>query len=251
MHKFFVSQDNIDHNIAVIEGEEVKHIYKVLRLKEGEKVNINNCQGEEFLGEILDVNKNNVQVKLLEKLEINNESPIEVYLYQGFPKGPKMDIISQKCTELGVREITPVVTKRVLSSLGEINKDTKKLDRWNKIAFEACKQSKRTIIPIINDVIYFQELINQLKDMDLVVVPYENAEGYGIKQMINSLKKEVKRVGIVIGPEGGFEESEIALLKDIDANIITLGSRILRTETAGFLCLGLIMYELGDLGGKF
>ncbi|KOA21241.1 ribosomal RNA small subunit methyltransferase E [Clostridium homopropionicum DSM 5847] len=250
MHKFFVSQDNIDDDIAVIEGEDVKHIYKVLRLKEGEKVNINNCQGEEFIGEIIDINKNSVQVKLIDKLEINNESPIEVYLYQGFPKGPKMDLISQKCTELGVKEITPVITKRVLSSLGEINKDTKKLDRWNKIAFEACKQSKRTIVPVINDVIDFKELINQLKYMDLVVVPYENAEGYGIKQMVNSIIKEVKRVAIVIGPEGGFEEEEIASLKATGANIITLGPRILRTETAGFICLGLIMYELGDLGGK-
>lgn len=251
MHKFFVSQDNIESDIAFIEGEDVKHIYKVLRLEEGEKVNINNCQGEEYIGEIVDINKSSVQVKLLEKLEINNESPIEVYLYQGFPKGPKMDLISQKCTELGIKEITPVITKRVLSSLGEINRDTKKIDRWNKIAFEACKQSKRTNVPVINDVIDFKELINQLKDMDLVVAPYENAEGYGIRQMVNSLKKEVKTVGIVIGPEGGFEEEEITSLKTIGANIITLGPRILRTETAGFVCLSLIMYELGDLGGKF
>jgi 16S rRNA (uracil1498-N3)-methyltransferase len=249
MHKFFVSLENINNNKAIIEDEDVKHIYKVLRLKEGDKVNINNCNGEEYLGKIESITKTKVEVELLEKLDVNNESPIEIYLYQGFPKATKMDLIAQKCTELGVKEITPVITERVLSSLGEINKDKKKVERWNRIAFEACKQSKRTLIPKVNDLIGFKELLDTLKDMDLIVVPYENAENYGIKQMVRNLHGEVKKVAVVIGPEGGFEEEEIDCLKGLGGNIVTLGPRILRTETAGFTCIALLMYELGDLGG--
>lgn len=250
MHKFFVNTENIISNRAIIEDEDVKHIYKVLRLEEGDKVNINNCSGVEYLGEIVDITKTKVEVELIEKLEVNNEAPIDVYLFQGFPKPVKMDLIAQKCTELGVKEITPVITERVSSSLGEINKDKKKVERWNRIAFEACKQSKRTLIPKVNDIISFEELLNTLKDMDLIVVPYENAENYGIKSVINNLKREVKSVAVVIGPEGGFEESEIDSLKKLGADIVTLGPRILRTETAGFTCISLLMYELGDLGGN-
>lgn len=249
MHKFFVGSENIIDKKAIIEDEDVKHIYKVLRLKEGDKVNINNCNGEEYLGEIESITKTKVEIKLLEKLDLNNESPIDVYLYQGFPKATKMDLIAQKCTELGVKEITPVITERVTSSLGEINKDKKKVERWNRISFEACKQSKRTLIPKVNDLISFEELLDALKDMDLIVVPYENAENYGIKQMIKNLHKEVKKVAVVIGPEGGFEEEEINRLKELGGSIVTLGPRILRTETAGFTCISLLMYELGDLGG--
>ncbi|WP_085829253.1 16S rRNA (uracil(1498)-N(3))-methyltransferase [Clostridium massiliodielmoense] len=250
MHKFFVSENNILSDMAIIEGEDVKHIYKVLRLKEGDRVNINNCNGKEFFGSIDYIDKSKVEVKLLEELEINNEPPIEVYLYQGLPKASKMDLIVQKCTELGIREITPVVTSRVSSSINDIKRESKKLDRWNRIAFEACKQNKRTLIPKVNDIINMDELIKeQLKEMDLIVVPYENAENYGIKQMIKNVKSEVKKVGIIIGPEGGFEQEEIEELKNIEAHIVTLGPRILRTETAGFTCLALLMYELGDLGG--
>lgn len=250
MHKFFVNENMIFGENAIIEGEDVKHIYKVLRLKEGDKININNCNGKEFLGRIKEINKVNVQVELLESLDVNNEAPINVYLFQGYPKSTKMDLIVQKCTELGIKEITPVVTKRVISALGEVrNKDNKKIERWNKIAFEACKQSKRTIIPVVNDVIDFSQLLNCLNNMDLIVVPYENAYNYGVRQMIKNLNNEVKNIGIVIGPEGGFEESEVESLKEIGAHIITLGPRILRTETAGFACLALLMYELGDIGG--
>lgn len=250
MHKFFVSEDKIFGNRAIIEDDDVKHIYKVLRLEEGHIININNCSGKEFLGKIKDITKTKVEVELLEELDVDNESPIGVYLYQGFPKSTKMDLIVQKCTELGVKEVTPVITERVTSSLGEIKKDAKKIERWNRIAFEACKQSKRTLIPEVNEVIYFKDLLEELKEMDLIVVPYENAENYGIKQMIKNLHKEVKKIGIVIGPEGGFEESEIEALKELNGHIVTLGPRILRTETAGFTCLTLLMYELGDLGGE-
>jgi 16S rRNA (uracil1498-N3)-methyltransferase len=249
MHKFFVPKDNFQGESIIIEGDDVKHIYKVLRLNAGNKICINNCEGEEFLGEIEYINKKEVKVLILEKLAINNESEVEIFLYQGLPKSSKMDLIVQKTTELGIRAVTPIITKRVVVK-SEL-KEFKKLDRWNRIALEASKQSKRSLIPTINSPIDFEDLITELKQMDLIVVPYENQKGYGIKKLFYNVDKgKFKKVAIIIGPEGGFEEEEIEILKSIGAEIVTLGPRILRTETAGFTCLNLIMYELGDVGGR-
>ena len=160
-----------------------------------------------------------------------------------------MDLIAQKCTELGISEITPIITERVVVK-GNDTSEFKKVDRWNRISLEACKQSKRSIIPSINQPMEFDVLMEELKEFDLVVVPYENQENQGIRYVKNQVKdKEIKKVAIIIGPEGGFEESEIEALKAAGSYIVTLGPRILRTETAGFVALSLIMYELGDLGG--
>jgi len=247
MHKFFTPKELFYENKARILGEDVKHIYRVLRLEEGEKVVINNLQGEEFLGRISEITKTEVKVVIDEKLEVNNESPLEVHLFQGLPKAAKMDLIVQKGTELGFKEITPIITERVDVKLkGEF----KKLDRLERIALEASKQSKRTFIPKINSPISFKELEEELKLMDLVVVPYENAENFGVKSLVKNIDKSINKLGIIIGPEGGFEEEEINKLKDNGAYIVTLGPRILRTETAGFVCGSLLQYELGDLGGN-
>jgi 16S rRNA (uracil1498-N3)-methyltransferase len=248
MHKFFIPQENINGDTAVIDGEDVKHIYKVLRLEEGARVSLNDCQGAEYLAEITAVDKKEVALKIISKLETNNESPIDIYLFQGLPKSQKMDLIAQKATELGVKEMTPVITERVVvkNELGEY----KKLDRWNRIALEACKQSKRTLIPKINHPVEFTDMLKLLEAADLILVPYENQEGKGLKKVCQCIDKEkIKSVAIVIGPEGGFEPSEIEMLESIGAEIITLGPRILRTETAGFVCAALVLYELGDLGG--
>jgi 16S rRNA (uracil1498-N3)-methyltransferase len=247
MHKFFVSKDNISGNTAVISGDDVKHIYKVLRLESGDKVNINNCEGKEYLGEILSVDKKDVRVKLIKGLEISNESHLKITLFQGLPKSSKMDLIVQKGTELGISYITPIITERVVvkSEIGEFTKT----ERWQRIALEACKQSKRSLIPEVNTPIEFEELLNRANEFDLIVVPYENEEGYGIKKLMQDISSPINNVAIVIGPEGGFEEIEINALSDKGAKIVTLGPRILRTETAGFVCAALLQYELGDIGG--
>ncbi|UYZ35969.1 16S rRNA (uracil(1498)-N(3))-methyltransferase [Clostridium beijerinckii] len=253
MHKFFIEPQNITETEGRILGDDVKHIYKVLRLSEGEEVVINNCKGKEYLGEIKTITKSEVIVNIIKNLDINNESKVKVHLFQGLPKGQKMDLIVQKGTELGVSEFIPTITGRVDVKLkGEF----KKLDRLNRIALEACKQSKRSVIPQVKEVIDFNEAINELKKMDLIIVPYENAEDFGIKTLVRKLERDnidldtINNVGILIGPEGGFEESEIDTLKEHGAYIVTLGNRILRTETAGFTATALIQYELGDLGGK-
>ncbi|MDS0524058.1 16S rRNA (uracil(1498)-N(3))-methyltransferase [Clostridium sp. SHJSY1] len=250
MHKFFTPSENISTDQGKIIGDDVKHIYKVLRLSEGEKIILNNCNGIEYLGEISAVSKTEVIVKIIEKIEINNESPIEVYLFQGLPKAQKMDLIVQKGTELGITEFIPTITERVDVKL---KGDFKKLDRLNRIALEAAKQSKRSLVPKVSDPITFRMALEKLKTLDLFLVPYENAENFGIKSLISNLKedklKNIKKIGIMVGPEGGFEEEEINELKNQGAYIITLGSRILRTETAGFTATALVQYELGDLGG--
>lgn len=252
MHKFFTPKDLINNDEAKILGDDVKHIYRVLRLEEGDKVIINNCAGEEFLGEISNITKQEVSLKIIEKLNTNNESAVKIYLFQGLPKAQKMDLIVQKGTELGVLEFIPTITERVDVKLkGEF----KKLDRLNRIALEAAKQSKRSIIPTVTEPISFNDAIDRMKSMDLVIVPYENAQNFGIKTLINKFRNEnvdlssIVKIGIFIGPEGGIEDFEIEKLKNEGAYIVTLGNRILRTETAGFVAASLIQYELSDMGG--
>ena len=252
MHKFFIPPENINEVEGKILGDDVKHIYKVLRLSEGEEVILNNCKGDEYLGELLSISKTEVIVKILKKLDINNESGIEIYLYQGLPKAQKMDLIVQKGTELGITKFVPIITERVDVKL---KGDFKKLDRLNRIALEAAKQSKRSLVPVVAEPITFDEALAEVGNMDLFLVPYENAENLGIKRVIleateKGILKDIKKIGIMVGPEGGFEEEEIDKLKKEKAYIITLGSRILRTETAGFVATSLVQYELGDLGGN-
>ncbi|SFC62680.1 RsmE family RNA methyltransferase [Clostridium uliginosum] len=253
MHKFFTPACNITETEGKIIGDDVKHIYKVLRLNEGEKVVLNNCEGKEYLGEIACVGKQEVIINILSTLEINNESRVKITLFQGLPKGQKMDLIVQKGTELGISEFVPTITLRVDVKLkGEF----KKIDRLNRIALEASKQSKRSIIPNVREAIDFNDALKELSNMDLVLIPYENAENFGIKSLMKQFNEQgkdlsaIKNIGVLIGPEGGFEEEEINILKEQGAYIITLGNRILRTETAGFVAASLIQYELGDLGGN-
>lgn len=250
MHKFFTPKENFIESTAKILGDDVKHLYKVLRLNEGDIIVLNNCEGEEFLARIRTITKQEVLLDIEEKLNINNESDIKIYLFQGLPKSQKMDLIVQKGTELGINEFIPTLTERVDIKLkGEF----KKLDRLNRIALEAAKQSKRTVIPNVKEPISFEEAVNAMKELDLVIVPYENAENFGIKTLFNDRNintSKMKKIGILVGPEGGFEPNEINTLKENGAYIVTLGSRILRTETAGFVATSLVQYELGDLGGN-
>ncbi len=250
MHKFFTPKENFIENKAKILGDDVKHLYKVLRLNEGDKIVLNNCDGEEFTGIISTITKQEVIVDIIEKLQINNESNVKIYLFQGLPKAQKMDLIVQKGTELGIAEFIPTLTDRVDIKL---KGDFKKLDRLNRIALEAAKQSKRSLIPNVVDPMSFDEVLIKMKSLDIVIVPYENAENFGIKTLFSNTdidKSKIKTVGILVGPEGGFELDEINKLQENGAYIITLGSRILRTETAGFVATSLIQYELGDLGGN-
>ncbi len=244
MHKFFT--DEIEESVAIISGDDHKHLSRVLRLKEGDSVIINDLSGVDYLGWIEVIDKLNTRIELREKIDISNESCLEITLYQGIPKAGKMDLIVQKSTELGVLRIVPVVTERVVV---KNSSEFKKLDRLRRITLEAAKQSKRSRIPVIEIPISFQEMLQDMKKNQILIVPYENAENYGFISLKNELAA-LASCGILIGPEGGFSDEEITLLHERGAKIVTLGKRILRTETAGFTAITMAQMLYGDMGGR-
>lgn len=253
MNRFFVAPTQVNSytNEIIIIGEDVKHISKVLRLSRGDSIEI--CDGEafEYIGEITSIDSKEVVATIVDKYPIHTEAPIEVCLYQGVPKGAKMELIIQKTTEMGIREIIPVLTERTIVQFKDKKDQEKKIDRWQKIAHEAGKQSKRGIIPTINMPLTLKEAISHSKNQELSIIAYEKETEQGLKGLLKSYEgKGIRRIGIWVGPEGGFSQDEINLAIESGINSVTLGPRILRTETAGFGLLSILMYELGDLGGS-
>lgn len=254
MQKFFVDTNQIDkeNNLIIINGEDVNHIKNVLRYEKGEHIEIcekanNPCK---YICEITNFNSNQIVCQIKEKLEDSKESDIRIHIMQGIPKAEKMELIIQKCTELGVYEFIPVNMNRCVVKLNGKDED-KKIARWQKIAEVAAKQCGRDRIPNVTRKIQINDIARQVKDYDMVLVAYENEDTHFLKSEIKNIidMKNIKDIAVVIGPEGGIEQSEIDILKQAGARIISLGKRILRTETAPIIISGIIMYELGDIGG--
>ena len=249
MHRFFIDthQINFIQNRIIIENEDVKHISRVLRLKEKDKVEICDGKNTEYICEIQSIDKNSVSLSIIGKEQSFKEPPIKTVLYQGSPKGDKMNLIIQKTVELGITEIIPVKMKRTIVQFGDKDKQ-KKVDRWQRVALEAAKQSKRGIVPAVHFPLNFGQALEHSKKNQLNIMPYENENKKGFRTVMESLNKDnIDKIGIWIGPEGGLAEEEVAKAINNKVHLITLGPRILRTETAGFITLSLIMYELGDL----
>lgn len=245
MNRFFISSEQIKDDKIIIIGSDVKHIKDVLRLKHGEKIEIA-CEGTTYIGEILELEKREINLKIISSYKGENEASTEVILYQGLAKGSKMDFILQKCTELGVSEFYPLETNRAVVKIKNEKKANSKVDRWQEIVDQAAKQSKRDMIPVVNEILSFAQMIKLLDNEGNIVVPYEDEKQQSIKTTLKDIKN--KKIHLIIGPEGGFEDTEIEMLKEMGANIVTLGPRILRTETAGLVASTMIFYELGDLG---
>ena len=250
MPKFFIKEEQIKENKIIIKGQDVNHIKKVLRAKTGEELEICNSQtGENFLCNIDKINDETIECNIKQKLEEKTESNIKVSIFQGLPKADKMEYIIQKSVELGVYEITPVEMKRCVVKLNEKDKN-KKIERWQKISEVAAKQCGRDMIPQIDNIINIKNICNLIEKYDIVLVAYENEKENTLKQQINQLKNTIKKqdetiqIGIKIGPEGGLEPKDVEELKQSGAQIITLGKRILRTETVALNMLSIIMYEL-------
>ena len=252
MPKFFVKQEQINGDIIIIQGQDVNHIKKVLRAKIGDELQICNSQnGENFLCDIKEIENEKILCKIKQEIEEKVESNIEVTIFQGLPKADKMEYIIQKSVELGVYDITPVEMKRCVVKLNEKDKNKKEL-RWQKISEVAAKQCGRDIIPQINKIINIKNICELIKKYDIVLVAYENEKQNTLKEQLNLIKEKMEKlksdelikIGIVIGPEGGLEEQDIEKLKENGAKIITLGKRILRTETVALNVLSIIMYEL-------
>lgn len=243
MYQFFVQPSQIQGNRIIITGSDVNHIKNVLRMKLGEEIAVSNgIDGKEYRCGIEEFAEDEVICTLRFVREDGVELPSKVYLFQGLPKADKMELIIQKAVELGVYEIIPMQAARSIVRLDE-KKAKSKLDRWQSIAEAAAKQSKRGIIPRIKSVMSMKEAIDYASQLDVRLIPYELAEDMSrTKELFGSITPG-QSVGIFIGPEGGFEEWEIAAAIEQGINPITLGKRILRTETASLTVLSWLMYH--------
>lgn len=249
MPKFFVKASQIKDDKIEIINEDVNHIANVLRCKIEDKLNICNIDdGKNYETKIIQINKDSICLEIIKNIESESESNIHINILQGLPKADKMELIIQKSTELGAKEITPVNMERCVVKIN--NKDEqKKIDRWQKIAEVASKQSGRDIIPKVNSIIKLKDIEKILTDYDLVLVAYEKEENNTLKQELMNIKEKMKEkrninIAILIGPEGGISDGEIYYLKQVGTKIITLGKRILRTETVALAMTSIILYEL-------
>ena len=287
MQHFFVKNNQINDGKIKIIGKDVNHIKNVLRCKVNEKIEVSVLEsGEKFLVEILEFNNEEILCGVVEKIDVDCESNVKINIIQGLPKSDKMELIIQKCTELGVKEITPLELDRCVVKLSGKDVD-KKLARWESIAETAAKQCGRNSITKINRIYNLKNISEILQVYDLVVVAYEGEKEVGLKDVLNELKfknlqqelalgalnnfegvgigvaesvdggfgnksganlNEEFSVAVIIGPEGGLEEKEVEALKKMGARSVSLGKRILRTETVAIVLSSVIMYELGEFG---
>ena len=246
MQKFFVEHAQIEGNKTKIIGSDVNHITNVLRLDIGEKILVGDKQlGETYFGSIVEKSKDAVIVNIIEKNETKTEPNVYIHLFQGLPKSDKMEYIIQKCTEIGVSEITPVAMSRCIVKIDE-KENLKKNQRWQQIAKSAAEQSKRDIIPKINLTNNFKNIFENFKEYDIVLVAYEEERINNIKNVLQNLKNSSHKIAIIIGPEGGLEESEVNEIIRHGGKSVSLGKRILRVETAPLVMSTIILYELGD-----
>lgn len=247
MPKFFVAENQIDNNKITIIGDDVNHIKNVLRQKSGDKITIcDTSKEQDYLCKIDKIEEKSIDCNIIEKLENNTESNVKVTIFQGLPKADKLELVIQKSVELGAYDITPLQMKRCVVKLNEKDK-LKKIQRWQKISEVAAKQCGRNIIPKINNIVNVKEVCNLCNEYDIVLIAYENEKENTLKKELKNLKKldkEEIKVAVVIGPEGGIAPEEIEMFEENGAKIITLGNRILRTETVALSVLSIIMYEL-------
>lgn len=243
MYHFFIHQDQIGEDSIRITGPDVNHMKNVLRMGAGEEVLISNGVDKDYLCEIVSVTSTEVIARILSVDEAGKELPAKIYLFQGLPKSDKMEFIIQKAVELGVYQIVPVETRRTVVKLDK-KKEESKLRRWSAVSESAAKQSGRLIVPEVAGVMTFEKALALSKEFDMTVIPFEHAKGMEETRQILSAIKSGMNAGIFIGPEGGFEDSEIELAKSFGARPITLGKRILRTETAGLSVLSVLSFLL-------
>lgn len=251
MPKFFIENNQlINNNQIEITGSDVNHIKNVLRKKIGDIITICNLEdGNNYISQIVEIQEEKIVCNIKERQTIQTEANIKVSIFQGLPKADKMESVIQKATELGVYDIFPLQLKRCVVKVEEKDKGKKK-KRWQTIAQVAAKQCGRNKIPEIRDFLSIIELEKMINQYDAVLIAYEAEQDNSIKEEIEKLKQSGKHnlsIGVIIGPEGGLEEKEVKLLEAVGAKSITLGKRILRTETVALTILSILMYELGDL----
>jgi len=248
MYNFFVNETEKQGNCFIITESDFNHISNVLRMKTGDEILVS-CNGKSNLCTI-EIFSDYVKAEIIEEDYHNTNLPIKIHLFQGLPKSDKMELIIQKAVELGVEEITPVEMNRCVVKIEEKKKKSKK-ERWQSIAESAAKQSKRVVIPKVNDIISYKQFLEKSEELSVLLVPYENKNGMkATKEALKEIKSG-DTVGIIIGPEGGFDEKEIDLVTEKNGKTISLGSRILRTETAAIASVTMCMlYAEMELGAE-
>ena len=243
MNRFFGKSENIFSDYIIIDGADVNHIKNVLRMKTGEEVMVSGGNNTDYHCRISEISDDEIRLSIVERLESDKELPARIHIFQGLPKSDKMELIIQKCVELGVYEIIPVSMKRCVVKLDD-KKASSKIARWQAISESAAKQSGRSIIPCVRNVMSYKDALNYAFTMDYTIVPYELAEGMEATKAALANIKPGLDVAVFIGPEGGFDVSEIAEAGEKGMVPISLGKRILRTETAGLAVMSIIMYHL-------
>ncbi|MBU5248695.1 16S rRNA (uracil(1498)-N(3))-methyltransferase [Coprococcus comes] len=243
MHHFFVTPQQISGDKIRIEGGDVNHMKNVLRMKLHEKAEISDGESRTYLCEVEAYEEDVAILHILEEMEADTEPASKLYLFQGLPKSDKMELIVQKAVELGVYQVIPVAMKRSVVRLDD-KKAAKKADRWNSIAESAAKQAGRSRIPEVTMPLSYNEALKMAEELDVTLLPYELAGGMEVTREVIRQIKSGQSVGIFIGPEGGFEPEEVDAAVSMGAKVITLGRRILRTETAGLATLAVLMFEL-------
>ena len=247
MRRFFVAPEAVQDDMVQFDAELARHMGKVLRLNVGEQVTVSTGDGTAYLVELTAFMKDAVTGRIVERMENLQETAIEVVLYQGMPKGDKLELIIQKCTELGVSAVIPVETSRSVVHL-DSSKAGKKLERWQKIAQEASQQSKRVQVPTVGPYYNWKQFLNHLSQHNgLTIVFWEDEQTQSLKALLRSQAEKPQRINLVVGPEGGLSEDEVEHLRALGAVSASLGKRILRTETAGMAGISMVMYEFDEL----
>lgn len=242
MAKFFISKKLIDGNNIILAGQNMNHIINVLRHKRGDNIEISCEDGIEYICEITEIFNDKIQINIVDRVKDDSEPNVKITLYQALPKSEKMELIIQKCVELGIHSIVPINSERTIVNLS--GKEDKKILRWNKISESATKQSRRGKVPQIKNVLNFKDAIIQARLNHMNIIPFEKEKNIGLRDFVR--KFDGTSIGIFIGPEGGFSQNEIDYARLNNVLPITLGKRILRTETAGFITTAILLYELED-----
>jgi len=242
MPRFFIDKNDILDAHITICGEDAKHISKVLRMKAGDMITLCDGCGSDYEAKIEKSDKDSVSASIISQKKSESEPDIEITLFQALPKSGKMEYIIQKCTELGINKIIPCIMDRCVVKLNSEADEKKKVERWQAVAKAAAKQSGRGIIPQIGMPVSFRAAIEEMRTQDLAFVPYENESGTTLKNVLRN-SEDVTSAAFIIGPEGGFSEEEIALARKSGMESVSLGKRILRTETAAEVVLSMMNYE--------
>lgn len=244
MYRFYVSADQLAEKEVFISGRDVNHIKNVLRLEVGDWIVACDGNGTDYVSRIQSICSDEVVASIEKVQPTGTELPVRITLFQGMPKKDKLELIIQKAVELGACEIVPVMTKRTVVKLSEEKKINKRLERWQSIAYAAAKQCDRGIIPTVHKPVSYEEALAMADQLDYNVIPYELQTGMEEARKIVDQACKQRSLGIFIGPEGGFEPEEVERAMTRNIHPMTLGKRILRTETAGMALLSILMFQM-------